>query len=81
MKRQKPVQNRALRLIGRYDWYARADKMHSHLEILKLKSFMKHLTFKLYAFARNSKIRYIKRLGTVSLVENRRVPKPVHILD
>ena len=50
--------------------------MHSDLEIIKLESFMKHLALKLYASARNSGNRYVKRLGTDSLVL-----KPVHILD
>ena len=39
---------RALRLIGRYDRYTRNDVIYSDLEIVKLKSFMKHLALKLY---------------------------------
>jgi hypothetical protein len=70
MKRLQAVQNRALGLIGGYDWYTRTDKMHSDFEIIKLKSFMKYLTLKLYAFATNNRNRYIKRLGTDSLVDN-----------
>ena len=81
MKRIQAVQNRALRLIGRYDWYTRADKLHSDLEIIKIKSFMKHLALKLYASARNSSSRYTKSSGADSLVGNRKVPKNVHILD
>ena len=37
MQRLQVVQNMALRLIGGYDWYARINKMHSDLEIPKLK--------------------------------------------
>jgi hypothetical protein len=50
MLRLQAVQNRALRLIGGYDRYTRNDVMHSDLEIVKLKSFMKHLSLKLYMF-------------------------------
>ena len=39
-QRLQVVQNRALRLIGGYDWYTRINKMHSDLEIPKLKSFI-----------------------------------------
>jgi hypothetical protein len=52
--------------------------MNSDLVIIKLKSFMEYLALKLYASARNSGNRYIKRLGTDSLINNRRVPKLVH---
>ena len=55
--------------------------MHPGLEIVKLKIFMKHLALKLYACARSSRNRYIKKLGTDSLVDNRMVSKPLHILD
>ena len=65
MQRLQVVQNRALRLIGGYDWYTWAGKLHSDLEITKLKSFMKDL-----ASARNSRNRYMKSLGTDSLVDN-----------
>jgi hypothetical protein len=61
--------------------YSRIDKIHLGLKFIKLKSFMKHLALKLYASAKLSTNRYIKGLGTDSLVDNRRVPKPVHILD
>ena len=64
MKRLQTVQNRALRFIGGYDRYTRTKKMHSDLEIIKLKSFMKHLALKLYASAKLSRNRYIQRLGT-----------------
>jgi len=78
MKRRQAVQNRVLRLIGGYDWYTstRADRIHSDLEMIKLNNFIKYLALKLYAYARNSTNRYIKKYGTDSLVANRRVPKP-----
>jgi hypothetical protein len=63
------VQNRALRLIGGYDWYTQIDKMHSDTEIPKLKSFIKCLALKLYASAKLSRTRYIKKLGTDSLTK------------
>ena len=75
------VQNRALRLIGGYDWYTRINKMHSDLEIPKLKSFIKRLALKLYGSAKSSRNRYIKKLGTDTSVVNRRVPRPFHILS
>ena len=81
LRHRQAVQNRALRLIGGYGRYTRNYVMHSDLEIVKLKSFMKHLALKLYVFARSSRNKYISRLGTYTLVDNRRVPKPVHILD
>ena len=60
MQRLQAVQNWALRLIGGYDWYTRIDKKHSDLEIIRLKSFMKHLALKLYASAKFNRYRYIK---------------------
>ena len=42
---------------------------------------MKRLDFKLFDSARNTRNLYINRLGTDSLVKNRRVPTPIHILD
>ena len=51
------------------------------LEIIRLKSFIEHLALKSYASTKLSKNRYIKRLGTDSVVVDRRVKKPVHILD
>ena len=80
MQHLKAVQNWVLRLIGGYDRYTRIDKMHLELEMIKPKSFMKHLTLKLYVYARNIRSKYIKRLGTDTLDDNRRVSKPVHIL-
>ena len=77
MHRLQAVQNRALRLVDGYDRYTRIDKMHLELEMIKPKSFMKHLTLKLYASAKLSRNQYIKRLGTDSLVDN----KPIHIPD
>ena len=59
--------------IGSYDRYTRIDEMLSELEIIKLKGFMKHLALKLYASAKLSGNKYIKRLGD-SLLINRRVP-------
>ena len=55
LNRLQAVQNRALRLIGSYDWYTRLDKMHLESEIIKLKSFIKHLALKLYASAKLSR--------------------------
>ena len=75
MNRLQAVENRALSLIGSYDMYSRMDKIHSELEIIMLKSFMKYLDLKLYASAKFSTNKYIKRLGD-SLFINRRVPKP-----
>jgi hypothetical protein len=77
----KAVQNRALRFIGGYDWYTRVDRIYPDLENIKLKSFIKHSDSKLQASARFSRNHYIKRLGADSLVDNRRIPKPVHIID
>ena len=47
MKRLQAVHNRALRLIGGYDWYTLTDKMHSDIENIQLESFKKHLALKL----------------------------------
>ena len=60
MQRLQVVQNRALRLIGGYDWYTRINEMHSDLEISKLKSFIKRLALKLYGSAKSSRNRNIK---------------------
>ena len=75
VKRLQAVQNRALIMIWGFD------KIYSDLEIIKLESFLKHLAFKLYASAINSRNRYIKNLGADSSVGSRRVANPVHILD
>ena len=81
MLRLQAVQNRALRLIGGYDRYTRNDFIHSDLQIVKLKSFMKHLALKLYGSAKRSRNKCICSLGTGTLIDSRKVPKPVHILD
>jgi hypothetical protein len=70
MRRLQAVQNRALRLIGGYDRYTRNDGMHSDLEIVKLKSFMKHLALKLYVSAKRSRNKYIYRLGADTWTDN-----------
>ena len=79
MNRLQAAQNRALRLIGSYDRYTRLEKMHSELEMIELKSFIKHLALKLYASAKLSRNQYFSRLGD-SLVIKRRVPKPANII-
>ena len=81
VRRLQAVQNQALRLIGGYDRYTRNDVMHSDLEIVKLKSFMKQLALKLYVSAKRSRNKYICRLGADTWTDKRRIPKPVHILD
>ena len=81
MRRLQAVQNRALRLIGGYDRYSRNDVMHSDLEIVMLESFMEHLGLELYVSAKRSRNEYISKFGADLGADNRRVPKPVHILD
>ena len=81
MRLLQTVQKMALRLIGGYDRFKRIEEIYSGLEIIKLESFMKYLALTLYYSARSSRNKYIKRLGTDTLVDNRRVPKPVHIID
>ena len=76
MKHLQAVQIRSLRLTVGYDCYTRINKIHSYLEIIKLKSFMKHLDLILHGSTRLSRNRYVKRS-----VDNRRVQKPVHIFD
>ena len=53
------VQNRALRIIGGYDWYTGTKQIHSDNEISMLKAYIKILAKKLYAFAKLSSNRYI----------------------
>ena len=60
MKYLQAVQNRALTFIGGYNWYTQANKMHSNLEVIKLESIMKHLTLKLYTYARIAEPLYQK---------------------
>ena len=55
MRRLQAVQNWALRLIDGYDRYNRNEVMHSYLEIVKLKNFMKHLALKLYVSDKRSR--------------------------
>ena len=78
MQHLQAVQNRGLRLIG---LITRTDKIRTDLEIINFKSFMKHLPLELYAYAKLNRNSLFERLGTESLVDNRRVPKPVRILE
>ena len=52
-------------LLGGYDRHVRVNKINLDFEIIKLKSFIKHLALKLYDSARNSRNRYIKYIGTI----------------
>jgi hypothetical protein len=79
--RLKVVQNRTLRIIGGYDRYTRADKMHFDHEIPKHKSYIKCLALKMYAKAKFSRNWYVRKLEAVSMVIDRRVPRPLHILS
>jgi len=81
MERLQIVQNRALRLIGGYSRYTRINKMHFDLEIPRLKTYIKSLATKLYASAKYSRNRYIRKLGADSSVYNQRVLRPFHILS
>jgi hypothetical protein len=69
-----------LRIIGGYDRYTRTDKMRLDHKIPMLKSYIKCLSLKMYASAKRSRNRYVKKLGTVSMVIDPRVPRPIHIL-
>ena len=62
MNRLQVVQNKALRIIGGYDWYTRTEQLHFDNEILMLKSFIKKLASKLYAYAKTSRNKYIRKL-------------------
>ena len=73
------VQNRALRIIGGYDIRTRTTKMHFDLEIPKLKRCIKILA--LYASAKPSRNRYVRKLGSASTVLDPRVRRPLHILS
>ena len=77
---QPIVQNRALRLFGRYDRYTGIEQLHSDNEIPMLKEYIKFLALKSYASAKASKNRCIQKLGSDSLVDNQRVPEASHVL-
>ena len=61
MYRLQIIQDRALRLVGEYDWYTRMKQLHSDNKILILKEYIKVLALKLYASARFSRNRYIQK--------------------
>ena len=79
MYRLQVVQNRALRKIEGCDRYNRTGEMHFKFEIPKLKSYIKTLPQKLYASAKTSRNRYIKKLGSNLKVVDPRVSRPSHI--
>ena len=58
----------------------RTAKMHLDLEIPRLKPYIKSLAHKLYVSSKFNRNRYIKMLGSDSLVYNQRVLRPFHIL-
>ena len=68
-------------LIGGYDRYTRIEQLYSYNEIPMLKKYIKVLAMKLYACAKVTRNWYIKKSGSDSLVDNRRVPKFSHILS
>ena len=80
MQHLQVVQNRALRIIGSHDWYTIIDKMHSDTQFPRLKAYIKILALKLYASAKSSRNRYIKKLGSDCKVGGRRVSKPSDVL-
>ena len=80
LNRLQVVQNRALRIIGGYDWYTRKEPLHFDNEILMFNSFIKILTSKLHASATTNRNRYIRNLGSDSKVLTQRVRKPSQIL-
>ena len=80
MYRLQVVQNRALLVIGGYDRYTRTYDMHFEFEIPKLESYTKTLAPKLYASAKTSRNRYIKKLGSNLKVVDPRVSRSSHIL-
>jgi hypothetical protein len=54
--------------------------MHLDHKILMLKSCIKCVDLKMYASVKTSRNRYIKKLGSVSMVVDPRVPRPIHVL-
>ena len=55
--------------------------MHFDLKIPMLKSNVKVLVLKMYASAKASRNRYVRKLGSVSAVLDPRVRRPLHILS
>ena len=80
MNRLQVVQNKALRIIGGYDWYTRTELLHFDNEILMLNSFIKKLASKLYSSVKTSRNKYIKKSGSDSKVLTQRAGKPSHLL-
>ena len=76
LNRLQVVQNRALRIIGGHDRYTHTEKMHFDHKIPMLKSYNKTLAFKLYASAKTSNNRYIRKTGLASKVVDPRVSRP-----
>ena len=74
------VQNRALQIIGGHDRRTCTDDMHLDFKIPTLKSYIKTWAFKMYAFVKTSRNRYVRKLGSASRVLYPRFPRPLHIL-
>ena len=79
--RLQVVQNRALRIIGGYDIRTRSTEIHFDNKIPLLKSFVKTLDLKMYASAKTNRNRYVRKLGSASIVLDPRVRRPLHILS
>ena len=62
IQRLQVVQNRALGLIGRYDWYTRNNQMLSNTPIPRLKAYIEIIVSKLHASTKLSRNPYIRQL-------------------
>jgi len=81
MDRLQAVQNRALRVIGGYDYYTRITKIHFDTEIPMLRAYIKHLAQNFYKNAKLSTNSYINRLGRTARSHRPRSLRPINILS
>ena len=80
IERLQVVQNRTLRVIGRYNYNNREAKLHSDTEIPMLRAYIQHLTQIFYKAANISRNSYIKRLRHIVRAHRLRCLSPINVL-
>jgi hypothetical protein len=79
LNRLQVVQNTALRIIDGYDRYTRTETLHFDYKIPMLKRFIRSLALKMYASAKTSRNRYVRKLDFASTILGPKVPRSFYI--
>lgn len=74
------VQNKALRIIGGYDFYTTQVQMHDDLEISTIPEYIKILSKTFYHTAKENENKYISNLGNYNAAMYHKHRTPKHIL-